>query len=134
MATALKQDVSKSQEGPVSGAATPTTAKPSTPTGRRRVILPILGLVALVGGAWAFKQWSYGRTHASTDDAAVDGHLIPVLAKVGGYVERVTVNDNDHVAVDSVLVRVEPAEYTVRLAQAEADLASARASAGSAGV
>src|SRR6185437_1113091 len=79
------------------------------------------------------KQWSYGRAHESTDDAAVDGHLVPVLAKVGGYVQAVTVNDNDHVRVDSLLVQIDPSEYRVRLAQADADLQAAQASAGGAG-
>jgi membrane fusion protein (multidrug efflux system) len=82
---------------------------------------------------WAFKNWSYGRSHESTDNAAVDGHLVPVLAKVSGYVQAVNVRDNDHVAVDSALVQIDPAEYKVRVAQAEADLAAARATAGSAG-
>ncbi|HET7372239.1 MAG TPA: biotin/lipoyl-binding protein, partial [Gemmatimonadaceae bacterium] len=100
------------------------------PTGRRRIVLPIVILLLVLGVAWAFKQWSYARAHESTDDAAVDGHLVPVLAKVGGYVQSVTVSDNDHIRADSLLVQIDPAEYRVRLAQAEADLAAARATAG----
>ncbi|HEU4787855.1 MAG TPA: HlyD family secretion protein [Gemmatimonadaceae bacterium] len=103
------------------------------PTGRRRIVLPIVLILLALGVAWAFKQWSYGRAHESTDDAAVDGHLVPVLAKVGGYVQSVTVSDNDHIRADSLLVQIDPAEYRVRLAQAEADLAAARATAGTRG-
>jgi len=103
------------------------------PTGRRRIVLPIVLLLLVLGVAWAFKQWSYGRAHESTDDAAVDGHLVPVLAKVGGYVQSVTVSDNDHIRADSLLVQIDPAEYRVRVAQAEADLAAARATAGTRG-
>ena len=58
---------------------------------------------------------------------------MPVLAKVSGYVEAVTVSDNDHVKADSMLVQIDPSEYKVRLAQAEADLAAARATAGGVG-
>jgi membrane fusion protein, multidrug efflux system len=124
MATALKQDVEQ-RDNP---------AVPAAPKGgRRRVILPVLIVLALLGALWAFKQWSYGRVHESTDDAAVDGHLVPVLAKVSGYVQGVTVSDNDHVRADSLLVQIDPSEYRVRLAQAEADLAAAQASAGGAG-
>ena len=103
------------------------------PTGRRRIVLPIVLLLLALGVAWAFKQGSSGRAHESTDDAAVDGHLVPVLAKVGGYVQSVTVSDNDHIRADSLLVQIDPAEYRVRLAQAEADLAAARATAGTRG-
>jgi membrane fusion protein (multidrug efflux system) len=127
MATALKQQQDVEQ-------STPNTSATGEPKGgARRIVLPIVLLLVLLGAGWAFKQWSYGRSHQSTDDAAVDGHLVPVLAKVSGYVQKVTVNDNDHVVADSLLVQIDPAEYAVRLAQAEADLAAARAASGSGG-
>jgi membrane fusion protein (multidrug efflux system) len=126
MATAMQQDVSEKQIRPVE---TPELKAPS----KRRFILPIVGVLVLVVLYWAIKQWSYGRAHESTDDAAVDGHLIPVLAKVSGYVQKVTVQDNSHVTADSMLVLIDPSEYQVRLAQAEADLAAAVATAGSGG-
>jgi len=125
MATAIKSD-------PVRG-LDPTVERPQAAGGKRRFVLPIVGVLALLGAFWAVKQWSYGRGHASTDDAAVDGHLIPVLAKVSGYVETVSANDNDHVQANSVVVRIDPSEYKTRLAQADADLAGARASAGTSG-
>jgi len=125
MATALKQDPD-SRSRP--------EASPEAPTGgRRRIVLPIVIALVALGALWGIKQWTYGRGHESTDDAAVDGHLVPVLAKVGGYVQAVTVSDDDHVRADSLLVQIDPSEYKVRLAQAEADLAAARASAGGAG-
>ena len=126
MATSFKPDI-KDREIPV--AAAPEAPK----SGKRRIVLPIFLVLAILGGVWAFKNWSYGRSHESTDNAAVDGHLVPVLAKVSGYVQAVNVRDNDHVTADSALVQIDPAEYKVRIAQAEADLAAARATAGSAG-
>jgi membrane fusion protein (multidrug efflux system) len=126
MATALKQETEPTGAHRAREAA---EAKP----GRRRIVLPIILVLALLAAAWAFKQWSYGRAHESTDDAAIDGHLVPVLAKVSGYVQTVTVSDNDHVSGDSLLVQIDPTEYKVRLAQADADLAAARAAAGGAG-
>ena len=107
--------------------------RPKAAGGKRRFVLPIVGILALLGVFWAAKQWTYGRSHASTDDAAVDGHLIPVLAKVSGYVQAVNANDNDHVRADSVVVRIDQSEYKTRLAQADADLAAARAAAGTSG-
>jgi membrane fusion protein, multidrug efflux system len=128
MATALKSD-DRDISTPSPAPAAPPPAK-----GRRRIVLPIVLVLAALGGLWAFKQWSYGRAHESTDDAAVDGHLVPVLAKVSGYVQSVNADDNDHVKADAVLVTIDPAEYKVRLAQAEADLAAAHAAAGGAGL
>jgi membrane fusion protein (multidrug efflux system) len=122
MATALKQESNDTIVVPA-----------GTKGGKRRFVLPIVLLLAAYGAFWAFKTWNYGRSHQSTDNAAVDGHIIPVLAKASGYVQRVTVSDNDHVKADSILVQIDPAEYQVRLAQADAELAAARAAAGTAG-
>ena len=126
MATVMQQDVTEKQIRPVES--------PEPPKSKRRIILPIVAVLVLIGLIWAFKQWSYGRAHESTDDAQVDGHLIPVLAKVSGYVQRVNVQDNSHVAADSLLVVIDASEYAVRLAQAQADLAAAQATAGVGGV
>src|SRR5690242_19778217 len=125
MATAMQQDVSEKQIRPVES--------PEPPRSKRRFILPIVGIVVLIALGWVFKQWNYSRSHQSTADAAADGHLIPVLAKVSGYVQKVTVQDNSHVNADSMLVQIDPSEYQVRLAQADADLAAALATAGSGG-
>jgi membrane fusion protein (multidrug efflux system) len=125
MASAMQQDVSEKQIRPIEN--------PEPPASKRRFILPIVAVLVLVALTWAFKQWSYGRVHESTDDAAVDGRLIPVLAKVSGYVQKVTVQDNSHVTTDSLLVQIDPSEYQVRLAQAEADLAAAQAAVGGRG-
>jgi len=126
MATVLKQDVDSPDTAPAGAPEAPKG-------GKRRIVLPIVLVLVALGLLWAFKQWSYGRSHESTDDAAVDGHLVPVLAKVSGYVQSVTVSDNDHVRADSMLVMIDQSEYKMRLQQAEADLAAARAAAGGAG-
>ena len=97
-------------------------------------MLGLVLLAALLGVGWGLKQWLYGRSHETTDNAQVDGHLVPVLAKVSGYVTAVNVAENDRVRADSVLVRIDEREYAVRLAQADADLAAARAPAGGRGI
>jgi len=110
------------------------TAPAGPPPGKRRkFVLPIVGVAVLLALIWGVKTWSYGRSHESTDDAAVDGHLVPVLAKVSGYIGRVTVNDNDHVAADSLLVRIDSTDYALKLASAQADLDAARAGSGGGG-
>jgi membrane fusion protein (multidrug efflux system) len=125
MATAIKQE-NETRTAPVAVEDTPKGSK-------KKFVLPIVAVLVVFALIWAFKTWTYGRSHESTDNAAVDGHLVPVLAKASGYVKKVTVSDNDQVKVDSLLVQIDPAEYTVKLAQAEADLAAARATAGGAG-
>jgi membrane fusion protein, multidrug efflux system len=110
-------------------APAPSTT-PEAPSNKRRIVLALVALAVALGLGWGVKQWLYGRAHESTDNAQVDGHLVPVLSKVSGYVTVVSVEENDNVRQDSTLVRIDEREYQVRLAQADADLAAARAAAG----
>jgi membrane fusion protein, multidrug efflux system len=97
---------------------------------RRTIIFGIVGVVGLLALIWATRAWVYSRNHESTDNAQVDGHIVPVLAKVGGYVQQVGVSENQHVRVGDLLVQIDDAEYRQRLAQAEADLQGAMAASG----
>src|SRR6476469_3598555 len=125
MATAIE-----TESGP-SGLRAEPTAEPPKPSRRKLIVLPIIVLLGLAGIIWGVRKWTYGRSHESTDNAQVDGHIIPVLAKVGGYVTQVLATDNQHVAEGAVMVQIDSSETAERLAQANADLAAAASSAGS---
>src|SRR5271170_2671158 len=83
-------------------------------------------LVLLIGGFFA---WRYFMSYESTDDAQVDGHLMPLSARISGYVTKVNVDDNQLVKVGTVLAEIDPRDYQVAVDQARANLADARASA-----
>jgi membrane fusion protein (multidrug efflux system) len=97
-------------------------------TNRRKYILigVVAAVVLLVGGVLL---WRYLSSYESTDDAQVDVHLYPVSARVSGYVVQVNVGDNQYVQQGTVLVEIDPKDYEVAVAQAQANLASAEATA-----
>ena len=128
MATAIESSAPTSSHNGRSAVDEPD--KPST---KKKFVLPIAIVVGLVLLVWAFQKWNYGRSHQSTDNAQVDGHIVPVLAKVGGYVNTVNVNENDHANAGQLLVQLDDADYRVRLQQMQADLAAAEATAGGGG-
>jgi len=102
--------------------------------GKRSPVLPILLVIAIVGLAWAGKTFMYNQGHVTTDNAQVDGAIVPVLAKVGGFVRTLSVDENSHVKVGQPIVMIDSAEYAVRLAQADAEVAAAAFVAGGKGV
>jgi membrane fusion protein (multidrug efflux system) len=108
-------------------ATAPTTAETKP---RRNLILPIVIIVALIGVIWAVRTWTYSRAHESTDDAQLDGHIIPVIAKVGGYVTAVHADDNTPVKEGDTIVTIDDRDYRVALAQTDANLAAAEAAVG----
>src|SRR5881397_3092794 len=127
MATALETETPPSSRN--SRTVVTETEKPS----KKKFVLPIAVLAGLLILFWVFQKVSYSRSHQSTDNAQVDGHIVPVLAKVGGYVKTVNVNENDHVNAGQLLVQLDDADYRVRLQQAQADLVAAEATAGGSG-
>lgn len=128
MATAIESSAPTSSRN--GKTAVDEADKPST---KKKFILPIAIIVGLVLLVWGFQKWNYGRSHESTDNAQVDGHIVPVLAKVGGYVKTVSTNENDHVSAGQLLVQLDDADYRVRLQQMQADLAAAEATSGGGG-
>jgi membrane fusion protein (multidrug efflux system) len=108
----------------------PVVTPPAKSSMRKKIIIGVVVVAVLIALTWAIKTLIYSRAHESTDNAQVDGHIVPVLAKVGGYVTAVLVQDNDSVSKGQTLVRIDDAEYRVKVAQAEADLAAAQSSAG----
>ncbi len=93
---------------------------------RRNIAILVVVLVVLVGGVFL---WCYLSSYESTDDAQADVHLYPVSARVAGYVVRVNVDDNQWVEKGAVLVEIDPKDYEVAVAQAQANLSNAEATA-----
>ncbi|MFI5310816.1 MAG: HlyD family secretion protein [Gemmatimonadales bacterium] len=113
---------------------TATAPSSTNGNGKRSRVLPVLGILGLAGLAWAGKTFLYNRTHVNTDDAQVDGSIVPVLAKVGGFVKAVNVVENQHVQSGDRIVQIDEAEYAARVAQADADLSAAAFVAGGKGI
>jgi len=93
---------------------------------RRNLMIVAVAAVVIAGGVYL---WRYLNSYESTDDAQADVHLYPVSARVSGYVIRVNVDDNQWVEKGTVLVEIDPKDYEVAVAQAEANLANAEATA-----
>ncbi|MBW7932335.1 MAG: HlyD family secretion protein [Gemmatimonadaceae bacterium] len=97
----------------------------------KKPLIPIVALAAAGALFWVAKTVLYNQAHESTDNAQVDGSIVPVLAKVGGYVTQLAVNENQPVKQEDLLVRIDTAEYAMRLAQAQAEYDAAASVAGS---
>ena len=93
---------------------------------RRNLVILLAAVIVAVAG---LLLWRHLGSYESTDDAQADVHLYPVSARIAGYVIRVNVNDNQWVNKGDDLVEIDPADYQVALAQAQANLANSEATA-----
>jgi membrane fusion protein, multidrug efflux system len=86
--------------------------------------LAIFGALLIIVAAGAF-LWVRSWNRVSTDDAQVDGHIVPVSSKIYSNVIEVLVNDNQQVKRGQVLVRLDPRDYQAKVDQAKASVAVA---------
>ena len=98
----------------------------------RTKLLIIGGVLTVSAGAGYF--WLHSLNRESTDNAQVDGHIIPVSSKIYGNITEVLVDDNQPVKKGHVLVRIDTRDYQAKIDQAKAALAYAQSQAAGANV
>src|SRR2546423_11876022 len=123
MATTIERETAQ-RPGRPSAVSPDEPAGSANPGGRKRTVFIIMGVVLLGLVAVGVRRWIYGFSHVSTDNAQVDGHIVPILPKVGGYVIEVRVDENHPVKAGDTLVVLDDRDLRARLAQTDADLAA----------
>ena len=96
---------------------------------RRRSRLPIYvvgGIVAvfLIGGlSW----WLYSRQFEKTDDARIEGNISLITPKIGSYIEKIHVSENQFVKKGDIILELDSREFEAKLEQAQAFLKTSMA-------
>lgn len=88
------------------------------------IVAVAVGVVILCSGfKLAYDSWC----HESTDDAYIDGNIIPLRTAVTGYVSKILFKDNQKVSKGDTLVIFDTVGLKSQMVQAEAQLLSAQA-------
>lgn len=111
---------------------TPATPKTPTPAKQRKARLIFAGILVLIIVLVA-QRWWWSRSHISSDNAQLEGHIVPIAARVGGYVLNVPVTDNQMIKPGQVLVELDPRDFNAKAALAEADYQQSLSAAGKEG-
>ena len=101
------------------------TMPPARSSSRKFAIFGALLVLAAIGAY----LWVHSLNRVSTDDAQVDGHIVPISPKIYGKVLEVLVDDNQQVKRGQVLVRIDPQDYQAKVDQAQAAVAVAESHA-----
>ena len=95
------------------------TNEEEAPKKKPNKVLPIILGIVLIGGIiFGVKEYIYYSKHVDTDDAQIDGNISPVVARVGGYVDSIYFEENEHVNNNQLLVKLDDRDYKVKLEQA----------------
>jgi membrane fusion protein (multidrug efflux system) len=83
--------------------------------------VPVLVIVAALG------FWLQGGRHMSTENAFVKADIAQIASEIPGRIMELRIRDHSSVSAGDVLMRLDPANYQLALAKAEAEVDSARA-------
>src|SRR4030081_518373 len=87
----------------------------------------IFPLILIVGGYFGYKKIMHAINYESTDNAQVESNAVPVVSRIAGYIDSVSINDYSEVKEGQLLVKLDDREYQIAVTQAEADLRQAEA-------
>src|SRR4029077_21003720 len=96
----------------------------SSHTRRLALTAAVLGFLAIVG--YGLYPRHYSPPHVSTDDAFMTGHIATVSPRISGTAVAILANDNQDVKAGDLLVRLDPRDYEVVVAQARAAVEASR--------
>lgn len=98
------------------------------PKKRSKVFFIVLALLVIFSAWFGISKYTHAKHHAETDDAQVDANIVPVIPRIGGYVNEVRVKDNQHVKKGDTLLMLDDRELRIKVEQAEAALSTAQSS------
>jgi membrane fusion protein (multidrug efflux system) len=93
----------------------------------------VFGLLVLVGGTYGVIKYMHAQKHEETDDAQIEALISPVIPRVSGYIKEIRVKDNQMVKKGDTLIILDDRDFSIKVAESEATLASAQSSASVAG-
>src|SRR5262245_34129787 len=103
----------------------PSAARPETLDGWRKPAALVISVLAIVGAVvLTLTVWGIIERHPRTDDAIVRANVVGIAPRVAGQIVKLNVQDNQAVAEGDVLFEIDPEDYELSLAKAQAALAA----------
>lgn len=102
--------------------AVPATVDPRKAK-RRKGLVAVASFVVVAGLGWGAYEWLVASHYETTDNAYVQGNVVQITPQIGGTVLAIHADDTDFVKAGQPLVKLDPADVSVALQQAEANLA-----------
>ncbi|MBE9602205.1 HlyD family secretion protein [Pedobacter sp. MC2016-24] len=101
--------------------------KEETMTKKKSIKLLIIGVIVLLIAAGGYYFWKKGATYESTDNAQLDGDILPVRAEITAKIDRIYFTDNQLIKKGDTLLAFDTTELKTRILQAAAALENAKA-------
>ncbi len=121
-------DNSNSTPAPAAAEAPAPARKPAQPR-RKHLKWVIAAVVVVIAAGAGLHYWREGQLYVSTDNGYVQANQAEIAAQVNGPIAKVYVRDQQAVKAGEALFDIDPRNYELALAKAQAQLELARQSA-----
>jgi multidrug resistance efflux pump len=101
--------------------------KQSKIRGKKMLAISAVIVLVIAGGYFAWNAFHY----EDTDDAQVEGHVMPLCPRVNGRIKSVYVNEGQLVHAGEAIVTIDPEEYKIAEVLAQLNLSEALSAAAS---
>ncbi|MFT6836142.1 MAG: membrane fusion protein (multidrug efflux system), partial [Francisellaceae bacterium] len=90
----------------------------------KQIVIGCSIIAATAAGIYGY--YRYNNIFPTTDNAYVDADVINISAKVGGFIQKVYVQNNQFVHKGDKLVQIDAADYKLKLAKSDAEIIQAK--------
>ena len=80
----------------------------------------ILLLIVIGAGIYAYNKYKHNQMYETTENAQIETYTVPVVPRVGGYVNAVNMKDFEQVKKGQLLVDIDDSEQRLALVEMEA--------------
>ncbi len=95
------------------------------PAPKKRNIAPfVIAPAVLIAGFFGISAVIHNLDFESTDNAQIETNATPVVSRLAGFIDSVSVRDYDGVVNGQLLISIDDREYVLAVMQAETDLAN----------
>jgi len=92
-----------------------------------RAAVFLIAIIILVVVVTRWNHWQGDAEWQTTDDAYLQSDVTPIATKVAGYIRELPMQDFEHVRAGQLLAQIVDDDYRALVAQAEANIAAAKA-------
>lgn len=93
----------------------------------KSVLYAIVAVASLLIGYQGYRLYQHSKAFETTDDAQIDGNLIPINARVGGYIGQIYFHENEAVKAGDLILVIDSSELQAKVNLSKAALDGAKA-------
>ncbi|MCO5232781.1 MAG: HlyD family secretion protein [Chitinophagales bacterium] len=91
---------------------------------KKYIFITLILCILFFGLYYGYSKYQFNKSHQETDNAQVNGDIVPVVSRIPGFVDYILIEENSPIRQGEIILRLDDREMQIRLKQAQAGLNS----------